>query len=208
MKKSRTPAQQEAARRNGAKSMGPVTPEGKAKVRFNAVKHGFTADFAVIRGESVEMYLELLGAIIEEYGPETPSETLAIEEYAIYTWRLRRLSGYMLKLSQGKPLEFFPRATLSDLHREERQLQRQSRLALLKFQEIRQFHRENPPAPSAPPLPNVYDRLADTRKYLESVRDARLAQNEPGAKPVPAARGSFFAAISPDFMPPAVRTAA
>jgi hypothetical protein len=39
----RTPAQIEASRRNGARSKGPVTAEGKARASRNALKHGLTA---------------------------------------------------------------------------------------------------------------------------------------------------------------------
>ena len=35
--------QQDANRRNAAKSHGPKTPAGRAAVRHNALKHGFTA---------------------------------------------------------------------------------------------------------------------------------------------------------------------
>ena len=37
------PAQIEASRRNGARSRGPVTEEGKARASRNALKHGLTA---------------------------------------------------------------------------------------------------------------------------------------------------------------------
>jgi len=39
----RSPAQIEAGRRNGARSRGPVTLEGKARCSRNALKHGLAA---------------------------------------------------------------------------------------------------------------------------------------------------------------------
>ena len=39
----RTPAQIEASRRNGARSRGPVTEEGKFRASRNALTHGLTA---------------------------------------------------------------------------------------------------------------------------------------------------------------------
>ena len=39
----RSPAQIEAARKNGARSRGPVTAAGKARASRNALKHGLAA---------------------------------------------------------------------------------------------------------------------------------------------------------------------
>jgi hypothetical protein len=43
-----TPAKIEANRKNSLKSTGPKTPQGKAVVRYNALKHGILAREAVI----------------------------------------------------------------------------------------------------------------------------------------------------------------
>ena len=45
--KPRSPAQIEAARRNGARSRGPVTPAGKAISSRNAVKHGRATEIRI-----------------------------------------------------------------------------------------------------------------------------------------------------------------
>ena len=46
-----TPAQIQANRQNAQKSTGPRTPQGKAVVAQNALKHGLLARQAVIVGE-------------------------------------------------------------------------------------------------------------------------------------------------------------
>jgi hypothetical protein len=41
----------EANRQNALKSTGPKTPEGKAAVRLNAVKHGLLSEQVLLPGE-------------------------------------------------------------------------------------------------------------------------------------------------------------
>jgi hypothetical protein len=59
----------DANRRNAAKSTGPRTAEGKAKVRFNAVTHGLTAATVVLPHEDQQPYQHRLEAWTRELKP-------------------------------------------------------------------------------------------------------------------------------------------
>ena len=58
--------QLEANRRNAAKSHGPTTPEGRAAVRHNALKHGFTAAEIVLPTVEEQIDFEQFRAAFEE----------------------------------------------------------------------------------------------------------------------------------------------
>jgi hypothetical protein len=49
----------EANRRNALKSTGPRTPEGKAAVRLNALKHGLLSEEILLPGEDEGALREL-----------------------------------------------------------------------------------------------------------------------------------------------------
>ena len=80
----------ETARTNGAKSRGPVTPEGKARSAANSRRHGLTAS-VLIDGESDEHFQLLLADFMDQFQPQTGVETDLVEVMAIARWRLRRL---------------------------------------------------------------------------------------------------------------------
>ncbi|HWR53450.1 MAG TPA: hypothetical protein VN428_20250, partial [Bryobacteraceae bacterium] len=83
----------EAARENGAKSRGPITPEGKARSSQNALKHGLSARQVVLGTEEDDEWwdfreecriaLEPLGAVEISYA----------DEFAASRWRLQRCLG-------------------------------------------------------------------------------------------------------------------
>src|ERR1700737_3861701 len=86
-----TDAQNAANRLNAQKSTGPITPEGRAAVRLNGVKHGITAQTLVLKGESESDFTALLDSHEAEHHPATPPEEALVLQLAMATWRLRRL---------------------------------------------------------------------------------------------------------------------
>jgi hypothetical protein len=86
-----TDKQTAANRLNAQKSTGPKTPEGRAAVRLNGVKHGLTAETIVLKGESEADFTGLLNSLEAEHGPATPTEEALVVQLAMATWRLRRL---------------------------------------------------------------------------------------------------------------------
>jgi hypothetical protein len=91
--KPRTPAQIEAARRNGAKSRGPITAEGKLRSGRNAGAHGLLARTIVLAGESNAGFQTLLAGLEAEHQPRTPTEMGLVETMAVNRWRQLRIWG-------------------------------------------------------------------------------------------------------------------
>jgi len=82
--------QREANRSNALKSTGPQTPEGKAKVAQNAVKHGLLAEHILIRDENREDYEAFRDTMADNLQPEGSVESLLAERIITAAWRLRR----------------------------------------------------------------------------------------------------------------------
>jgi hypothetical protein len=80
----------QAARANGARSRGPVTPEGKAISSRNAIRHGMLSKTLVLRNESAKTFKALFYLLIERFSPVDDIEMSAIEEMAAAHWRMRR----------------------------------------------------------------------------------------------------------------------
>jgi hypothetical protein len=85
-----TNAQIDANRANARHSTGPRTPAGIAACKLNALKHGLTAQHAVIPGEDPEAYEALRSSFIDTYAPADEAEAMLVERLSISWWKLRR----------------------------------------------------------------------------------------------------------------------
>jgi hypothetical protein len=84
-------ARAEAARRNGAKSRGPKTAEGKARSAQNALRHGLRAEkYLVLPEEDGAEFADLEAALIEELAPVGALQTVLAGRVAVAAWRLAR----------------------------------------------------------------------------------------------------------------------
>jgi hypothetical protein len=81
----------DANRKNAHKSTGPKTPEGKAAVRLNALKHGLLAEETLLPGEDEEALRELSERLRDELHPVGELENLLVDRIISSYWRLRRL---------------------------------------------------------------------------------------------------------------------
>jgi len=82
-----------ANRRNARKSTGPKTPEGKAIVRSNALKHGLRSESALLLpGEDGSALGQLREHICMDLKPVGELENLLVDQVVACIWKLRRLN--------------------------------------------------------------------------------------------------------------------
>jgi len=84
--------QQEANRQNAQHSTGPITPEGKAAVRLNALTYGLRARSTLIDGEDPEEYKRLWAGLEAEWQPQTCTELMHLEQMTTSQWLLARIA--------------------------------------------------------------------------------------------------------------------
>jgi hypothetical protein len=84
-------ARAEASRKNGAKSRGPKTEQGKAKSAQRALKHGMRAQkHLVLPDEDGSEFEALEAAMVEELAPVGALQTVLARRVAVAAWRLAR----------------------------------------------------------------------------------------------------------------------
>ncbi len=81
----------DTARANGAKSHGPVTPQGRATSSRNSLRHGFAAKSVVLPTESSRDFQALLDSYVVQFDPQGGVEEELVQTMVAARWRLRRI---------------------------------------------------------------------------------------------------------------------
>jgi hypothetical protein len=207
----------EASRRNGAKSRGPRTAQGKARSSRNALKHGLRAETFVAFGDEDQEAFEALEAALEdELAPQGVLQRLLVGRIARAAWRLERaerMEGELLGCHCGvdgnlglalirdgrgarafETLLRYRGAATAELSRALRCLKALQAEARSEAAEVAAAQRMNPPAfahPSARPTPPIFGREQPKEpKDRTNLRDStRLpTTTEPGPYTAPQAR--------------------
>lgn len=123
-------------RANSLHSTGPRTEPGKQRSSLNALRHGLTAQTAVLPTEDPEAYQRHIQQFLDEYAPAT--ETQLVHEIANTAWRLNRIPFLEAELlSQNpNPQALIPMLATLGLHGA--RLSRQFQKALDQLREIQE----------------------------------------------------------------------
>jgi hypothetical protein len=97
----------QANRLNAQKSTGPLTPEGKARVRMNARRHGLTGRDIVLPNEKPEDYDAFREGILNSLDPYGEVEGYLADRIVADAWRLQRVikieaNVYRLRYGQSR----------------------------------------------------------------------------------------------------------
>ena len=96
-------ARAEASRKNGAKSRGPKTLQGKARSAQNALKHGMRAQkYVVLPEEDADEFAALEAALVAELAPVGALQTLLARRVAVAAWRLARADHIEVELFEER----------------------------------------------------------------------------------------------------------
>jgi hypothetical protein len=94
------------ANKKNARKAGVKTPEGKAIVKYNALKHGLLAKEVVITvgegAEDPEEFNALVEDLKTQLAPAGTLEEILVEKVAVAYWRLRRAYRYEVGLIRNE----------------------------------------------------------------------------------------------------------
>src|SRR5215510_13342880 len=90
----------QANRLNTLKSTGPKTSQGKERSRYNAIRHGLSAETVIVGLEDAHDYKAFEATVIADYDAQSAVERELVLRLASVLWRLRRATGIETSLFQ------------------------------------------------------------------------------------------------------------
>ena len=185
-----TQQQIDANRRNAQKSTGPTTPEGRAAVRHNALKHGLTSQLLLPSKEEQIELARLCDAFETEFQPVGPTEESLLENLVAAKWRL----GFARKAETGF---FMKRAfeLINDETSDCRDLLTNSRLAMIVNLDCA--------GPDTLSKLSRYEARLE-RSFYKALSELRRTQSERQPVEPPAAKQTQSEEQPPDPMPPPI----
>ena len=174
--------QHEANCKNAQQSSGPVTPEGKAAVRLNALTHGLRARTMILSNEKAEEYDYLWCQLVTEWQPETPTERLYLETAATSQWLLARVARSERTIYELFNVEFDEKyyRQLALVVKQRTQLERSFRTAL---QDLKTAQKERRAQPQAQPVQATAKPAKTAAAQPAPVSRARLRDERPSRTP-------------------------
>jgi hypothetical protein len=177
--------QVEANRRNSQKSTGPRTPEGKAAVRLNALRHGLCARTAVLPTENAEEFHQLCADLETEWQPQGRTEQYLLEQMAVSQWKAARAGRMELSLYETGNLNEARARLLEHVLKQQTRWERAYFKALRDLQLLQkpsppQFQPPEPPDPPEQPLDTGSPEPA-SKMSEQSHSDPQPNQNESDA---------------------------
>ena len=132
-----TAAQVTANQSNAQASTGPQTPEGKARVSQNALKHGLTSVRLVVRQDEHEEFEAFRNSLAAELNPQGAVESITFDELVHAAWNLRRFRRLETECSLGTIDDLINSETAAVLDRLTRYQARAQRAYYRALQELR-----------------------------------------------------------------------
>ena len=166
--------QTEANRRNAQKSTGPRTPEGKAAVRLNALRHGLCARSAVLPAENAEEFEQLCADLETEWQPQGRTEQYLLEQMAVAQWKAARACNMEYNIYDLGALTESRMRTLEYVLKQQTRWERAYFRALRELQALRN---PRPPQPEPPADAEPSSKLSE-----QSHSGAQPKQNESDAR--------------------------
>jgi hypothetical protein len=139
--------QQQANRENAQKSTGPVTPEGREAIRFNALTYGLRTRETILPDEDCRIYSDLWDELEADWQPQTRTERCYLETMVTSQWLLRRIaaSEQQIYLRMGNMEARFK--MLAYVHKQRAQLERSFRTAIEDMKQSQKERKASQPQP-------------------------------------------------------------